>query len=359
MSRRTGWDWSQEGLPPLEEEQQQQDSHSLSSRRSRAIRFQSGGVGPSSQRPPPGRANPAAPRFPSLQRRTSLLAYEPIIVRFVKNGDKFFEGVRVNITQKTMRSWDNLLAELSRRIDLPAGVRHVYTPEKGHRVKSLSQLEHKKTYVCASSEPFKKINYDGVKNPDWKTSNKLKTSDAGLFANIFPLSPFDPSMSLGASMRSELDPNSSIRSWTESGLDSSAMERRISRRKRLSCLNSTSELPAASSFPPPRRDLRRVTIQSPSSEPSTAPLVLTIINNTPFPRQTTSIYINKNAIKSWEEVKLLIGENQKAVNGCLRLFSLAGEEVQSLSQLWRAGNTLIAAGNEKFDIIEFLKGGGK
>lgn len=347
MRRRTGWDWSSEGLPPLEEEEEQQ--HSLSPRRSRTTRLQTDIV--PHQRPPP-------PRFPSLKRRASFLAYEPIIVRFVKNGDKFFEGVRINITQKTMRSWETLLAELSRRIDLPAGVRHVYTPEKGHRIKSLSQLEHKKTYVCASSEPFKKINYDSVKNPDWKTGNRIKTSDAGLFANIAPPSPFDPSASLGASMRSELDPNASMRSWAESGLNSSATERRISRRKKLSRLNSTSMLPE-SSFPPQRQHPRKVTIQSPTLEPSAVPLVLTIIKNTPFPRHTTSLYINKSAIKSWEEVKLLIEESHKPVNGCFRLFSLAGEEVQSLSQLWKAGNTLVAAGSEKFDIMEFLRGEGK
>lgn len=345
MSRRTGWDYrSKEGLPPLEEEQQNLQT---SLRRSRLVnRFPTDRE--ASQRQPPL-------KFPSLQRRASLRAYDPITVRFVKNGDKFFGGFRINITNKTMRNWDTLLAELSRRIDLPAGVRNVYTPDRGHRIKSISQLEHKKTYVCGSSEPFKKMNYDAIKNPDWKTGSKLKTSDAGLFANIFPLSPFDQSGS--ASTRSEADPNASTRSWTESGLDLSARQRRSSRRQKLSRLNSTSELHASL---PPRRHPRRVTIQSPPSEPSTRiPLVLTIIRNTPPPRQPTSLYINKNSIKSWEEVRLLIGENLKTVNGCLRLFSLAGEEIQSLSQLWRAGNTLIAAGNEKFGIMEFLMGPGK
>lgn len=331
-----------EGLPPLEKDQQNSQT---SPRRSRVTRFQTDRE--ASQRHLP-------PKFPSLQRRASLMAYDPIIVRFVKNGDKFFDGVRMNITQKTMRNWDTLLAELSRRIDLPAGVRQVYTAERGHRVKSLSQLEHKKTYVCGSSEPFKKMNYNTVRNPEWKTSNKLKTSDAGLFANIFPLFPFDPSASFGASMRSEPNPDASTRSWTESGLDLSSRRRRSLRRQKVSRLNSTSEPQV--SFPPPRHT-RRVTIQSPPSAP--IPLVLTIIRNTPPPRQPISLYINKNSIKSWEEARLLIGENLKTVNGCLRLFSPAGEEIQSLSQLWRAGNTLIAAGNEKFDITEFLMAQGK
>jgi hypothetical protein len=331
----------EEGLPmPSLEEEQENPNHSP--RRSRTISFQTD----TPQRPP-------QPRLPALQRRTSLL-YDPIIVRFLKNGDKFFEGVKINITPKTTRNWDTLLAELSRRIDLPAGVRSVYTPERGHRVKSLSQLEHKKTYVCGSSEPFKRMNYGSVKNPDWKSSGRLRTSDAGLFANIFPLSPTDTN-GFGASMRSELDPNTSMRSWTESKLDLSASRRRrtSSQRRKVSRLNSTSKLPA--SFPPLQHS-RRVTIQTPPSV--VVPLLLTIIRNSAFPRQQTSVYINKNSVNSWEEVRQLIGDNLRTMNGCLRLFSLAGEEVQSLSQLWKAGNTLIAAGNEKFDITEFLMGTG-
>lgn len=315
----------------------------------RMVRFQS-----DKEPPPPPPQQPS--KLPTLQRRSSLLAYDPIIVRFVKNGDKFFEGVKVNITQKTMRSWDTLLAELSRRIDLPAGVRHVYTPDRGHRVKSLTQLEHLKTYVCGSSGPFKRMDYEKVKNPDWKTTKIVRTSDAGAssvfnFTN-FPLSPFNPNASLSASLSASSQTQTA--SMTENGLDLSARQRRRSQRQRLSRLTSISEPPLNATFPTPHRVHRVELFPTPSK-----PLALTIIRNAPPPREQTILYINKNSLQSWEEVKLLISENLKTVNGCLRLFSLEGEEVESLSQLWGAGSTLIAAGNEKFNRMEFLMGAGE
>lgn len=71
------------------------------------------------------------------------------------------------------------------------------------------------------------------------------------------------------------------------------------------------------------------------------------------------VYLKREAIRSWEEAKKLIGENlPNSPNGYLRLYRPDGEEVQSLSQLWRAGNLLIAAGKEKFDITDFMVGAG-
>lgn len=287
-------------------------------------------------------------RLPSLQRRASLMAYDPIIATFVKNGDKFFEGVKLNITQRNMRNWDTLLAELSRKIELPAGVRHIYTPEGGHRVKSLSQLEHQKTYVCGSSEPFKKMDYTKVRNPDWRAASKVRVSDAGLYSRSVPP---DLNGSLSASVGNSMNES---RNWTEAGLDSSMRRKRFfSQRRRPMRLSSISE-PQEVMLSSSHRGSSLI-IQSPSALPEASkPLILTVIRNGPPPRQNVTIYLHKNSIRSWEEAKDLISENLRTTNGCLCLFQLDGKEVLSLSQLWRAGNTLIATGNEKFNIVEFL-----
>lgn len=329
--------------------------------------------------------NRRLPRLPTLQRRgslqrqTSLRAYDPIMARFVKNGDRFFEGVKLNITQRNMRNWETLLAELSRRIDLPAGVRNIYTPEGGHRIKSLSQLEHQKTYVCASSEPFKKMDYSQVRNPDWRDSSRVRVSDAGLFSKTFP-SLLDPDASLNASIRSSVSLNTSGRSWTETGLDSSTRQRRFFQRQRpvrLSSISVDSQiLPRHNTraeglatlspvkeqgSPTPRLGLPLEPLPPPQQavqEPETAVKMLpfTVVRNGPPPREHTTIYVNKNLIKSWEEAVQLFSKGLKTINGCLRLFYLNGEEVVSLSQLLEGDRTLIAAGNEKFDIVEFLSG---
>lgn len=334
-----------EGLPPLENSNPQAARGQRSPKK--VLRFKEDEELAQSQRSRPS-------RLPNLHRRSSLLAYDPIIVRFLKNGDRFFEGVKVNISQRNMRSWDVLLSELSRRIELPAGVRQVYTPERGHRVKSLSQLEHHSTYVCGSSEPFKKMDYDTVKTPEWRALGKMRFSDAGtqsVFSKKFPLSPLDPDASLDASSRSF---TGLTRKRSEPSLDSSMRKRRIFQKQKplsLTAISESLELRHADDpliksplLPPPAGASRHVT--------------LTVIQNGPLPRENTIVYIDKAAIKSWEEARQLISDNLGITNGCLRLFQLDGEEVQGVSQLWRAGNTLIAAGNEKFDIVEFLMGSG-
>lgn len=340
-------------LPPLENSQSrlQSDVNAFSPRK--VLRFQE----PDRQKRPS--------KLPNLHRRASLQAYEPIIVKFVKNGDRFFEGVKLNISQRNMRSWESLLAELSRRIELPAGVRQVYTPEGGRRIKSLSELEHQKTYVCGSMEPFKKINYNNAKNPDWKVPSRVHMSAApSVFAKQYPLSPFDPNMSLSASVRSDRALNSSMRKWSVGDLNSSSssgrMQPPVRRRQRsLIRLSSISE-PDETLFKSPNHDgpVNQLPL-SPHPPASSKPLSLTIYENTPLPRQSIMVYINRDSVKSWEEARQLISENLKTVNGCLHLFKLDGEEVQSLSQLWKAGNALVAAQSRQFDIAMFLRGEGE
>ena len=295
-------------------------------------------------------------KLPSLHRRESLLSYEPMVARFVKNGDKFFEGVKINVSIKSIRSWEVLLSELSHRIDLPAGVRNIYTPIRGHRVTDLSQLKHRQTYVCASTEPFRKIDYKNVKNPDWKSSSKVRTSDAGhnsVFTRNSHTTPMNlnaSSSSLGVSMRSIGSLNSSFRSTTRSA-DEQMMDsirvRRPSQRNRPPRLTSISE----------PREYNRDSILKPISPVFPAkPVQITVYRNGPPPRQSVKIYLNRDAIQSWEDARRFISENFHAVNSCMRVFKLDGEEVQSLSQLWSAGNRFIVAGAEKFDIAEFLRG---
>ncbi len=382
MRRRSGWDpadWEGEGLPPLDDAEmvgeglpplaaprqyqqgrpregmpplpeqflhcrpQNQDGQNMVQASPRKVLRFSEVV---------DHFRPSKPRT-TLHRRNSLKAYDPIIVTFVKNGDKFFEGVRMNITGRNARNWDTLLAELSRKIDLPAGVRQIYTPKGGHRVKSLTQLEHQKMYVCGSTEPFKKIDYDKLKNPNWKTVSRVQNSDTGvqsLSTRNFPLSPCDPTASLNASLRSSVSLNASTRTLSESGLNSSTRLSRVSRRQRpvrLTSISEPGEVMLTQSHP--RNALASIS----------EPLILTLIKNGPPPRQTVTVFMDKMLITSWEAAKQLISENVRTVNGSLRLFSLKGEEVQSLSQLWRAGRTLIATGDEKFDVMEFLKGAGE
>ena len=272
-------------------------------------------------------------RFPSLQRRQSIISsyrsglYDPKVVTFVKNGDKYFEGIKINVSQRNFRSLDVLLSELSRCIELPAGVRNIYTPEGGHRVTNLSQFEHKKTYVCASTEPFKRMDYRNLKNPNWQSNTKLKHR------------PPSNSVFRKESTKPAARPRQMWISPIITEVDEEIPEKQKS-----------------DSLPMPQILSPKVVKEPKLLSAAAKPVAITIICNGPPPRQCVTMLLSKSTVTSWEHARRLISENLKTINGCLRLFRLDGEEVQSLSQLWKAGSTLIAVGNEKFDIGEFLQG---
>lgn len=345
-----GWnDQDNTSLPPLNE--QQRPAHKL-------IRFREP-VAPEARRD--SNASVAARRssklLPSVHRKNSLVAFEPIVAKFVKNGDKFFEGVQLNISPRFIRNWEVLLAELSTRIDLPAGVRKIYTPENGHRVNSLSELEHHKVYVCASTEPFKRIDYKKVKNPDWKTT-KSRPSET-IPPSIFSKSQL-PLVSVDVNANFKRNSSAAVDDSLVEGNSSSNRFRRISRTRR------PSRLMRLSSITEPDSSFLAVvnTHTSSSNQPlsptncNTKPTAITIFQNGPPPRYNVLVYLNREAIRSWEEAKKLIKENLPGSNGVLRLYKPDGDEVQSLSQLWRAGSILIATGKEKFNIADFMVGAG-
>lgn len=305
--------------------------------------------------PKPVNASKRVSRLPAVQRKTSLMAFEPMVAKFVKNGDRFFEGVQLNISPRVIRSWDVLLAELSSRIDLPAGVRKIYTPKSGHRVNSLTELQHQKIYVCASTERFKKMDYTKVKNPDWKSTRPRpsETMAPSIFSKSFPLVEVD----LGASYRSTVSGNVVNDSFEISSSISRARRtsrtRKPSRPMRLSFISE-----GDASFI--QHDNNPVSNHplSPTNCNANKPVTVTIYQNGPPPRYSVLVYLNREAIRSWEDAKKLINENLPNSNGLLRLYKPDGNEIQSLSQLWRAGSILIAAGKENFNIADFMVGTG-
>lgn len=80
-------------------------------------------------------------------------------VTFFKNGDKYFSGKSVAITPSKYFSFKELMSDLNRSVDLPYGVRRVYTPVHGREIYNIDELEDGKGYVCASFEPFRQTKY--------------------------------------------------------------------------------------------------------------------------------------------------------------------------------------------------------
>ncbi|XP_053478073.1 serine/threonine-protein kinase DCLK2 isoform X3 [Ictalurus furcatus] len=101
-------------------------------------------------------------------------------VRFYRNGDRHFEGLAYAVSGDRFRSLDALLVELTRSLwdgaSLPQGVRCIYTIDGARKVTSLDELVEGESYVCASNEPFRKVDYTKNVNPNWSVNVRAGTS---------------------------------------------------------------------------------------------------------------------------------------------------------------------------------------
>ncbi|XP_050973237.1 serine/threonine-protein kinase DCLK2 isoform X1 [Labeo rohita] len=101
-------------------------------------------------------------------------------VRFYRNGDKYFKGLVYAVSSDRFRSFDALLMELTRslsdNVNLPQGVRNIYAMEGGKKITSLDELLEGESYVCASNEPYRKVDYTKNVNPNWSVNVKTGTS---------------------------------------------------------------------------------------------------------------------------------------------------------------------------------------
>uniref|UniRef100_A0A674I282 Doublecortin domain containing 2C n=1 Tax=Terrapene triunguis TaxID=2587831 RepID=A0A674I282_9SAUR len=84
-----------------------------------------------------------------------------------RNGDPFYLGRKFVIHDRYVRTFEALIAQLNEGVEVPFGVRTLYTPQDGHRVRNLSDLKQGGKYVAAGRERFKKLDYIhiGIKKP--------------------------------------------------------------------------------------------------------------------------------------------------------------------------------------------------
>ncbi|XP_040586915.1 doublecortin domain-containing protein 2C isoform X3 [Mesocricetus auratus] len=76
-----------------------------------------------------------------------------------RNGDQFYVGRKFVFSRRRVANFESLLEQLTEQVDVPFGVRRLYTPTRGHPVLELDALQTGGKYVAAGRERFKKLDY--------------------------------------------------------------------------------------------------------------------------------------------------------------------------------------------------------
>lgn len=109
-------------------------------------------------------------------------------IRLFRNGDRYYPGREVSIRLTNYTHLKQLLHDLSRTIDLPYGVRRLFTPTHGSEVTDLDVLHDGGSYVGASFEPFQKLDYSVSVLPGFRFP--VETSKSPLIGVCCPLISF-------------------------------------------------------------------------------------------------------------------------------------------------------------------------
>uniref|UniRef100_A0A3P8PJU4 Serine/threonine-protein kinase DCLK2 n=1 Tax=Astatotilapia calliptera TaxID=8154 RepID=A0A3P8PJU4_ASTCA len=257
-----------------------------------------GGSGPSSRGsslvPSPAHsANCSYYRTRTLQALTSEKRAKK--VRFYRNGDRYFKGLVYAVSSDRFRSYDALLMELTRsladNLHLPQGVRVIYTIDGSKKITSMDELVEGECYICASNEPYRKVDYTKISVPSWKPGASTGPGTA---------------RSSGA---------------------------------------STASTGVSTTVPKDRPESR----EGRESKDFIKPKLVTVIRSGVKPRKAVRILLNKKTAHSFEQVLADITEAIKLDSGAVKkLYTLDGKQLTCLQDFFGDDDVFMACGPEKF-----------
>uniref|UniRef100_A0A8C6DYR2 Doublecortin domain-containing protein 2C n=1 Tax=Moschus moschiferus TaxID=68415 RepID=A0A8C6DYR2_MOSMO len=91
-----------------------------------------------------------------------------------RNGDQFYVGRKFVLSRRRVATFEALLEQLTEQVEVPFGVRRLFTPTRGQPVLELDSLQAGGKYVAAGRERFKKLDYINIVPRKPASMRKLK-----------------------------------------------------------------------------------------------------------------------------------------------------------------------------------------
>ncbi|GFR66996.1 serine/threonine-protein kinase DCLK2 [Elysia marginata] len=101
-------------------------------------------------------------------------------VWFFRNGDIHYKPKQILINSRIYQSLEHLLVGLSQIVETSTGVKFVFSWPEGKEVKSLSEFQNGKYYVCSSTRQLQRVDYGNSREGPWRLG-KIDRNENFLF----------------------------------------------------------------------------------------------------------------------------------------------------------------------------------
>ncbi|PVD35814.1 hypothetical protein C0Q70_02783 [Pomacea canaliculata] len=255
---------------------------------------------------------------------------------------EIIRGKKLYITPHKYYNFNDLLNDLTGKlpssINLPYGVRQIFTPVGGRRISDIDDLQDGETYVCAGFEGFKTIKYGRTELEPWSVGKPMR-----------PLNSLD----------GELGAELSYGSYKYRGYVANAFH--PGRYYRGNGNPPNRRWPGG--FASTNQRFPAGLLGGPMEAGHLKPKVITIVRNGSQPLSNVKILLNRRSVQSFEQLLADINEafgSKWRKNRVCKMFTTHGREVKGVADFFREEDCFIAVGSEGLserdvaDIIEEL-----
>ncbi|XP_041563741.1 serine/threonine-protein kinase GA29083 [Drosophila elegans] len=240
-------------------------------------------------------------------------------IKFYRNGDRFYPGITIPVSNERYRSFESLYEDLTRLLEenvkIPGAVRSIYSM-CGKKVTAFDELEDGQSYVCScNNENFKKVEYNTSSQAlaNLTLTNTSRSNNQRLAKFHRPSSPLKNGL---------LSSNGSVAAYAGGAANGSPL-----------IASRFSELDIV-----------------------VHPRIVTLIRNGTKPRRIMRLLLNKRNSPSFDHVLTAITQVVRLDTGYVRkVFTLSGSPVVQLADFFGPDYVFFAYGTERINIAEDFK----